>query len=190
MEFKLWRMIWTGIVGMLLMLLTAYATFYIFDLIALLTGGLIQNFFVLTRAIGGPLIGFLISSFVGVFLICLIPIHWALINQPDNVMLMLALVLPWIFCCSIMALLTARNPEEGIFTSIAIGLGLFIIMAAIYFVLAVVLARFGGGALLNNASIGLTELPFLLATFLATMEGAGIGAVFAALIGSLKYEPT
>jgi hypothetical protein len=105
-------------------------------------------------------------------------------------MLMLALVLPWIFCCSIMALLTARNPEEGIFTSIAIGLGLFIIMAAIYFVLAVVLARFGGGALLNNASIGLTELPFLLATFLATMEGAGIGAVFAALIGSLKYEPT
>jgi len=50
MEFKLWRMIWTGIVGMLFMLPTAYATFYIFDLIALLTGGLIQNFFVLTRA--------------------------------------------------------------------------------------------------------------------------------------------
>ena len=46
MEFKLWRMIWTGIVGMLFMLPTAYATFYIFDLIALLTGGLIQNFFV------------------------------------------------------------------------------------------------------------------------------------------------
>ncbi|MFX1339902.1 MAG: hypothetical protein ACFFDK_14925 [Promethearchaeota archaeon] len=190
MEFKPWRMIWTGIVGMLLMLPTAYATFYIFDLIALLTGGLIKNFFVLTRTLGGPLIGFLISAFVGVFLICLIPVHWALINQPDNVMLMLALVLPWIICCSIMALLTSRNPEEAIFTSFAIGLGLFIIMAFFYLGLAFLLANYGGGAIIDSASIGLTQLPFLLSTFLATMEGAGIGAVFAALIGSIKYEPT
>ena len=190
MEFKLWRFIWTGIVGMLFMIPMAYTTFYFFDLIALLTGGLIQNFFVLARTIGGPLIGFFISAFVGIFLICLIPVHWALINQPDNVMLMLALILPWIFCCSVMALLTARNPEDGIFTSLAIGLGLFIIMAIFYFGLSFILARFGGGAIIDSASIGLTELPFLLSAFLATMEGAGIGAVFAALIGSLKYEPT
>ncbi len=190
MGFKLWRFIWTGIVGMLFMLPTAYATFYAFDLIALLTGGLIQNFFVLTRTLGGPLIGFLISAFIGVFLICLIPVHWALLNQPDNVMLMLALVLPWIICCSLMALLTARDPQEGVYTSFAIGLGLFIIMVIIYSVLAVLLARFGGGAILDSASVGFTDLPFVLAAFLATMEGAGIGAVFAALFGSLKYEPT
>jgi len=190
MEFKLWRFIWTGIVGMLFMLPIAYATFYFFDLIALLTGGLIQNFFVLARAIGGPIIGFFISAFIGVFLICLIPVHWALINRPDNVMLMLALILPWIFCCSVMALLTSRNPKEGVFTSLAIGLGLFTIMAIFYFGLAIILARFGGGAILDGVAIGFTGLPFLLAAFLATMEGAGIGAVFAALIGSLKYEPT
>ena len=190
MEFKLWRFIWTGIVGMLLMLLIAYATFYFFDLIALLTGGLIQNFFVLARAIGGPIIGFFISALIGIFLICLIPVHWALINRPDDVMLMLALILPWIICCSVMALLTSRNPQEGIFTSLAIGLGLFAIMTMFYFGLAFILARFGGGAILDGVSIGFTGLPFLLAAFLATMEGAGIGAVFAALIGSLKYEPT
>ena len=190
MEFKKWRFIWTGIVGMLFLLPIAYATFYFFDLIALLTGGLIQNFFVLARAIGGPIIGFFISALIGIFLICLIPVHWALINRPDNVMLMLALIIPWIICCSVMALLTSRSPKEGIFTSLAIGLGLFIIMAIFYFGLAFILANFGGGAILDGASIGLTELPFLLSAFLATMEGAGIGAVFAALIGSLKYEPT
>lgn len=190
MEFGVWRFIWTGIVGMLFMIPTAFATFYFLDLIALLTGGLIQNFFVLIRALASPLVAFFISAFIGIFLICLFPVHWALMNHPDNVMLMLALVLPWVICCSTMALLTARNPKEGILTSFAIGLGFFFIMLIIYIGISVLLARFGGGAIINRASIGLTGMPFLLAAFLATMEGAAIGAVFAALIGSLKYEPT
>ncbi|TFG24356.1 MAG: hypothetical protein EU532_12655 [Promethearchaeota archaeon] len=188
MEFKLWRFIWTGIVGMLLMIPIAYATFYIFDLISILTGGLIQNFAGLARVLGGPVIFFFISALLGVSLICLIPVHWALYTQPGNIMLMLALILPWIICCSIMALLTAKNPEEGIFTSLAIGLGFFIIFAAFYAIISLLLARFGGAAIIDGLSIGLTGLPFLLAVLLATMEGAGIGAVFAALIGSIKLE--
>jgi hypothetical protein len=188
MEFKLWRFIWTGIVGMLLMIPIAFATFYFFDLIAILTGGLIQNFFGLARVLGGPIIFFFISAFLGVFLICLIPVHWALMTQPGNVILMLALILPWIICCSIMSLLTARNPEEGIFTSFAIGLGFFIILAVFYIGLSLLLAQIGGAALIDGLSVGLTELPFLLAALSATMEGAGIGAVFAALIGSIKYK--
>jgi hypothetical protein len=188
MEFKLWRSIWTGIVGMLLMIPTAFATFYFFDLVSLITGGLIQNFTTALSNALGPVIVFFISAFLGIFLICLIPIHWALISQPNNILLMLALVLPWVICCSIMALLTARKLEEGVFTSLFIGLGFFIFMLIIYVGASVLLRAVGGAAIINGIAIGLTDLPFLLAAFLATMEGAGCGAAFAALVGSIKYK--
>jgi hypothetical protein len=188
MEFKIWRFIWTGIVGMLLMIPTAYAIFYFFNLISLLTGGLIQNFSAALSNTVGPIVAFFISAFLGIFLVCLIPIHWALIYHPNDIILMLALVLPWVICCSIMALLTARNLEEGVFTSIAIGLGFFIMMVIIYVGASVLARAIGGAALIDGISIGLTDLPFVLAALLATMEGAGCGAAFAALVGSIKYK--
>jgi hypothetical protein len=184
MEIKVFRVIWTGIIGMLIMIPAAYICFLAFDLISLLTGGLIQNF----GSIAGGFVMFIIGALLGIFIICLFPVHWVLINQPDNVLFMLALVVPWIGSCTVMALLTSKSPEEGFFTSLMIGIGFFILMAILYGVVAVFLAAVGGAALLDSASIGLTDLPFLLAALTATMEGAAIGGVFAALIGSLKYE--
>ncbi|TFG01528.1 MAG: hypothetical protein EU539_13960 [Promethearchaeota archaeon] len=190
MEFKLWKFIWTGIVGMLLMIPIAYTFFYLFDMPRLLTGGLIQNFFALGSAIG-PLIFFFIAAFLGVFIICLVPIHWVIIYTPGDLFgidLLLAIALPWIACCSLMALLTSKNFWDGIFTSLAIGLGFFIVMLVIYLGASVILAPIGGGAILDGIAIGLSDSPFLLAAFLATMEGAGTGCAFAALIGSIKQE--
>ena len=43
--------------------------------------------------------------------------------------------------------------------------------------------------LLNNAIIGITDLPYFLAVLCAVWEGCLVGGMFAAFIGSLKYKP-
>ena len=176
---------------MLLMIPTAYICFVSFDLISLLTGGLITNFQGLAGALGGAgqILIFIIGAFLGVMLVCLFPIHWVLINQPDNVILLLAITLPWIITCSVASFLFAHTPRGGIHTSLAIGIGYFIFMLIPYILFSVLLAPLGGSAIIDNLSMGLTDLPWVLAALTATMEGAGVGAVFGGLVGSLKYNP-
>ncbi len=173
---------------MILMILTASMSFIFFDTISLLTGGFITNFQGLAESIN-PVFVFLLGAFLGILLVCLIPIHWILINQPGNWIYLLALALPWIVTCFLTSYLFAHTPRGGIHTSLAIGIGLFLMMLVPYIALAILLAQFGGAAIIDGFSIGITDLPWVLATLSATMEGAAIGAFFGAFAGSLKYKP-
>ena len=168
----------------------AYACFVAFDTFALITGGFIRNIVYLFASFG-PAAMFVIGAFLAIGVVCMVPIHWALINQPNNVLLLLALVLPWIITCSISSALFAHSPRGGIHTSIAIGIGYFIIMLIPYLVLSLLLSQagLGGNLIVDNLIMGITGLPWILSALTATMEGTGVGAVFAALVGSLKYKP-
>ena len=173
---------------MLLMVPIAYISFISFDLISLLTGGFITNFIGLADTIN-PVVVFLLGAFLGILVICLVPIHWVLINQPGNWIYLLALALPWIVTCFLTSYLFAHTPRGGIHTSLAIGIGFFVLMLVPYILLAILLAQFGGAAIIDGLSVGITDLPWVLATLCATMEGAGVGAFFGAFAGSLKYKP-
>ncbi|MFX1392365.1 MAG: hypothetical protein ACFFAH_02220 [Promethearchaeota archaeon] len=172
------------------MIPTAYICFVSFDTLSLITGGLIQN--ILGLASGFGTIGmFIFGAFLGVGLVCIFPIHWALINHPDNILLLLALVLPWIITCSIASALFAHSPRGAIHTSLAVGIGYFIVMLIPYIIFSFLLSQAGlpGGTIIDSITIGLTGMPWVLSTLTATMEGAGVGAVFGAFVGSLKYKP-
>ena len=175
---------------MLLMVPIAYISLISFDLIALITGGLIQNFQGLSGGLGGGgrILIVIIGIFLGILIICLFPIHWLILSQPGNWLLLLALLAPWVITCFITSYMFSHSPRGGIHTSMAIGLGFFFLMLIPYLILSVLLAPIGGAAIIDNISIGLTGYPFVLSVFFATMEGAGVGAVFGALAGSLKYK--
>ncbi|MFX0187729.1 MAG: hypothetical protein ACFE8A_08335 [Candidatus Hodarchaeota archaeon] len=168
----------------------AYICFVSFDTLSLITGGLIQNILGLVSGYG-EIVMFIFGAFLGVGLVCIFPIHWALINHPDNILLLLALVLPWIITCSIASFLFAHSPRGGIHTSLAIGLGYFILMTIPYLLFSFFLSQAGlaGVSIIDGITIGLTGMPWVLSALTATMEGAGIGAVFGALVGSFKYKP-
>ena len=179
----------SGLVGMIILIPTAYICLISFDTFALITGGLIKNVWMVGALFGGlGVIAF--SIFLGVGLVCLFPIHWALITRPDNILLLLALALPWIITCSFASALFAHSPRGGIHTSLAIGIGYFIIMLIPYILLVLLLGVSGtGGTIIDKITLGFTGMPWVLSALAATMEGAGVGAVFGALVGSLKYKP-
>ncbi len=199
MGFK--RIICSGCAGMLCLLPMAYISFRFLDLTSLITGGLVLNLDEALINIGdalgpsGDLIALVASVFLGLFIILLFPIHWCLTYRPGDIVLLLAVILPWILCCVITSGLFAHSPRGGLDTSLAIGFGYLIPMVALYFIIPIVLgSMMGGGAtlmrgLLDGLSTGLTDLPFLLAVTTAILEGTGVGAVFGAFIGSLKYKP-
>jgi len=168
----------------------SYITFISFDLIALLTGGLIQNFpeFIASFSGGARVFMMIVAAFLGVIIICLYPIHVALINDPGNWMFFLALILPWVITCFITSYLFSHSPRGGIDTSFGIGIGLFFFMFIPYLILSALLAPIGGSEIINSLSIGITGLPYITAVFFATMEGAAVGAFFGAFAGSLKYK--
>ncbi|GAH78591.1 unnamed protein product, partial [marine sediment metagenome] len=60
----LWRVTWTGIVGMIFLLLTSWISFQFLDLTSSVTGELVKN---LNDAVGslGPILGFFVGAFVG-----------------------------------------------------------------------------------------------------------------------------
>ncbi len=184
------RIIGSGIVGMLLMVPTAYICFVSFDLIYLITGGLIKNFSGLAGAVGegGQIIIIILGVVLGILIICLFPIHWALLYHPDNILLFLALILPWIITCFITSYIFSHSWRGGVHTSLAIGVGFFILMLIPYILLSILLSSIGGAAIIDGIATGLTGLPWVLAALAATMEGAGIGAVFGGLAGTLKYK--
>lgn len=176
---------------MILLFIISGLTFYLFDTFALITGGLINSVWMIAGLFFG-IIGIIVFSlFMGVGIVCLFPIHWAIMTRPDNIPLLLALTLPWIISCSIASWWFAHSPRGGIHTSLAIGIGYFILMLIPYLILIVLLGQTGtgGGTIIDNLTMGFTGMPWVLSALTATMEGAGVGAVFGALVGSLKYKP-
>ncbi len=195
------RVMCSGCAGMLCLIPMAWISFNFFGLTSAVTGGIIENLSSGLSAIGallGPLGEILViaaGAFIGIILLFLFPLHWGLFYRPDDVGLLIAIVVPWILCCTITAGLFAHSPRGGINTSLAIGIGwaipILIIVFAVPTILGAISPIAGGIAwgLINGLGTGLTDLPLFFAILLAIFEGAGVGALFGALIGALKYKP-
>jgi len=193
------RVILSGCVGMLCLIPMAWISFSFLDLTSSVTGGLITNLNDAIASIGGlldigavgDLLSFVASAFLGLILILLFPIHWCIFYRPDDVMLVVSVVLPWILCCTITSAIFAHSPRGGIHTSLAIGIG-YLIPATLIYLLIPMIPMIGPiiGGVVDGAVTGLTDLPYLLAVFTAILEGCLVGAVFGGFIGSLKYKGT
>lgn len=192
------RVVWTGIVGMIFLALTSWISFQFLDLTSSVTGGLIDNLNLalasLTTILPGPigaLLGVLGGLLLGLVMVLIFPIHWCLIYRPDDVLLLISLMLPWILACSMICAINAKSPGKGIRTSLAIGIGYLIIALVLYFILPVIpgIGPILGG-LIDGAVSGLTDLPYVLAVGTAILEGCLVGAVFGGFIGALKYKPS
>jgi len=193
------RVIGSGCVGMLCLIPMAWISFSFLDLTSSVTGGLINNINDALADLGsflgmgalGDILSFVASAFLGLFLILLFPIHWCIFYRPDDVLLVISVVLPWILCCTITSAIFAHSPRGGIHTSLAIGIGYLIPAMLIYLVIPFIpmIDPIIAGVV-DGAVSGLTDLPYLLAVFTAILEGCLVGAVFGGFIGSLKYKPT
>jgi len=203
------RVICSGCLGMLCLIPMAWISFTFLDLGSAITGGVITNLGEALVTLGsmlsmlgplGALIPILGGAALGIILLMLFPLDWILIYRPDEPMMMLAVVLPWILCCTLTAAIFAHSPKGGLTTSVAIGLGYMIPAVVIYLLLPVILNMIVGGGgipidlsfiteLINDIFEGLTDRPFVLSVITAILEGCLIGGVFGAFIGSLKYKP-
>ena len=174
----------------------AWISFSVLDLTGSITGGLITNLNTALGSLGsfmgpiGNILGIIGGAFMGLILIFLFPIHWCIFYRPDDVMLIISVILPWILCCTITSAISAHSPRGGIHTSLAIGIGYLIPALVIYFILPfipVVGSVITG--VIDGLTSGLTDLPYALAVGTSILEGSLVGAVFGGFIGSLKYKP-
>ena len=75
------RVVWSGIVGMILLAVFSWISFAFLDLTSSVTGGLIENLQDALAALGsilpgiGTVLGVLAGAFLGVLRICFFPIH-------------------------------------------------------------------------------------------------------------------
>ena len=170
-----------------------WISFRFLNLTGGVTGGLIENIEDAIGVIsgllgtGGVILEILFGMIIGVALIFLFPIHWALFYRPDDISLLMAITIPWILCYVITSGLFVHSPRQGIHISLAIGIGYAIILTVVYLVLAIAFPI--GSALLDGVLLGLTDLPYLVAVLTAILEGSIVGAIFGAFIGALKYKP-
>jgi len=188
------RVIGSGFFGMFCLIPMAWISFSFLHLSESVTGDLILNLDEAITSLAtlllpkvGPILSFIASAFLGLFMILIFPIHWCIFYKPNDVMLIIAVVLPWILTCTITSAIFAHSPRGGIHTSLAIGIGYLIPAVVIYIVLSFIPII---GGVVDGAVSGLTDLPYLLAVFTAILEGCLVGAVFGGFIGSLKYKPT
>jgi len=180
------RVVWSGFFGMILLFLASWLMILKpFDITSNITGGLIQN---LEDAVGSlaPFLSFIVGALLGLILVLIFPIHWCLMYQPDNVMLLISVTLPWILACSTICAIYAKTPGQGIRTSLAIGIGYLILALVIYFILSLIPSV---GPIINGLTTGLTDLPYIFAVSTAILEGCLVGAVFGGFIGALRYKP-
>jgi len=190
------RVIGSGCAGMCCLIPMAWISFSFLDLTGSITGGLVTNLGSALGALGaflgpmGAFIGIIGGALIGLILIFLFPIHWCLFYRPDDVMLIISVIVPWVLCCTITSAIFAHSPRGGIHTSLAIGIGYMIPSMIIYFILpAIPVAGSLIAGIIDGLASGLTDLPFALAVFTAILEGCLVGAVFGGFIGSLKYKP-
>jgi hypothetical protein len=195
------RVVWTGMVGMIFLWLTSWISFQFLDLTGSVTGGLVENLNLALASLDTLLpdapalliniLEFLAGALLGLVFVLIFPIHWCLMYRPDDVFLLISLILPWILACSMICGINAKTPGKGIRTCLAIGIGYLIIALVLYFILPMI--PFIGpiiGGLIDGAVSGLTDLPYVLAVSTAILEGCLVGAVFGGFIGALKYKPT
>ena len=194
------RVIWTGCLGMCCLIPMAWISFTFLDLTAAVSNGIfidlgpaldavLQNF--LPGALGA-ILPVLIGGLLGIVMLLFFPLHWALYYRPDDIVMAIAIILPWILVGTITSALFCKKAKQGFDTGLAVGLGYAIGVS----ILVLALDAFVGSGLgfsiteiLNGLFTGLTELPFYGALFLSCIEGGLIGGIFGALIGSLKYKP-
>jgi hypothetical protein len=191
MGFK--RVFWSGVVGMIFLIPMSWISFRFLNLTEGITGGLINNIDEALITLTGnlpPIAGFFVEllagAFIGLTLIFIFPIHWVIIYRPEDILLIIAITLPWILTCIIISAIFAHSPRGGIDSSLAVGIGYMIIFSVIYIALSFTVL---GTVILDGLLTGLTNLPFLVAVLSSILEGCLVGAVFGALIGSLKYKP-
>ena len=192
------RVIGSGCLGMLCLIPMAWISFSFLDLTSSVTGGLITNLNDAIASIGillgmgavGDILSLVAGAFLGLILILLFPIHWCIFYRPDDVLLLISVILPWILCCTITSAIFSHSPRGGIHTSLAIGIGYLIPAMVIYLLIPLIPGGFGSliAGVVDGAVSGLTDLPYLLAVFTAILEGCLVGAVFGGFIGSLKYK--
>ena len=181
---------------MLCLIPMAWISFSFLDLTSSITGGLVTELNVALGSLGslfgpiGNILGIIGGAFIGLILIFLFPIHWCIFYRPDDVMLIISVILPWILCCTITSAISAHSPRGGIHTSLAIGIGYVIPALVIYFVLPFI-PMVGPiiAGVIDGLTTGLTDLPYVLAVGTSILEGSLVGAVFGGFIGSLKYKP-
>jgi len=203
----LWRVMWTGCLGMLCLIPLAWFSFNVLDLGAAITGSLfigigdaIDTAFSLVPLPGflAGFIPFIIQGIMGIILLWFFPLHWALYYRPDDITMALAIVLPWLLVGTITAALFCKKARQGFDTGVAIGLAYALFIGLFPFIIqAIINAATGGMGLgvfnimdvFNGLFSGMTDLPYIWAVITSCLEGGLIAGVFGALIGSLKYKP-
>lgn len=205
----LWRVMWTGCLGMLCLIPLAWFAFNVLDLGAAVTGDLFIDigdaidsvFASLPPSLPGfvtSFIPFVIQGVMGIIMLWFFPLHWALYYRPDDIGMALAIVLPWLLVGTITAALFCKKARQGFDTGLAIGLAYALGIGVFPLIIqAIVNAALPGGlggvfdlmTVFNGLFSGMTDLPYWAAVLTACVEGGLIAGVFGALIGSLKYKP-
>lgn len=162
---------------------------FVIDYLGLISGGLISNITGLFQNIGLGALAIIFNSLMGLVVVMLFPVHWVIMYR--DAIVLIGVLAPWIVTCVITSALFAHSPRGGLHTSLAIAIGWMILFIVGYFVLTSVIGRYlpGGADLIDVVATAFTDLPFVLAVILAGLEGGGVGGVFGAFIGSLKYKP-
>ena len=188
------RVVGSGCLGALCLIPMSWISSTVFDLGAAATGGALENIGVglnntLPLLVPGPLgqaLPVVIGGLLGLFVILVFPMHWFLYYRPDQWTYALAVMIPWVLACFITSYLMSHSPRGGVNTSFAIGIFYMITFGGVITFLS---SNDTIGPIIQGAFVGLTDLNPTIAVILACLEGAGIGAVFGALAGSIKYNP-
>ena len=105
---------------MLFLIPMAWISFSFLHLSSGITGGLIEDlelalndliFSLSIPPVMQGLLSFLGSALIGLVLILFFPIHWCLTYRPDDVLLLIAVITPWILCCTITSAIFAHSPR-------------------------------------------------------------------------------
>ena len=196
----IWRVIWTGCLGMCCLVPMAWISFQFLDLTSAVSNGIFIDLgpalnTILTTFLPGALgsvASFLGGALMGIVMILFFPLHWALYYRPGDIPMALAIIVPWILTGTITSALFCKKAKQGFDTGLAVGLGYGIgITIPVLLLDGFLSGRFGLSIIgvFNGLFTGLTDLPFYLALFTSCIEGGLIGGIFGAFIGSLKYKP-